>query len=81
MALSNRLIWVSCELRATNDMTPQYTDSIAPLDGDDFGRDRLLEVGVTGDVCVVNVLDRVVGQGSANADCFAVISAVDAGLN
>lgn len=81
MTLSNRLIWVSWELRAANNMTPQHTDSIAPLDRDDFGGDRLLEVRVTGNVCVINILDRVVGQGSADANCFAVVNAVDAGYH
>lgn len=79
MALRNGLIGIALELRAANDMAPEHTNPITALDGNDLAGHGLLEVGVAGDVCIVDVLDRVVAERGADADCLAVVGAVDAG--
>lgn len=78
VALRNRLIWVSSKLCAADYMTPQHAYPVAALDGNHLRGDGLLEVGIARDVCVVDVLDRVVGQRGADSDCFAVIDAIHA---
>ena len=79
MALRDRVVWVALELRAADDMAPEDAYSVAALDGDHLGGDGLLEVEVARDVIVVDVLKRVVRCRCSDADCLAVVCAVDAG--
>jgi hypothetical protein len=79
VALRDRVVWVALELRAADDMAPEDAYSVAALDGDHLGGDRLFEVEVARDVVVVDVLERVVRCRCSDAYCFAIVGAVHAG--
>lgn len=68
-------------LRAANDVSPVNADLVTRLDVDDFARHGGLEARFAGDVCIVDVGDRVVGGGDADADGLAIVLAVDTAKN
>lgn len=80
MTRGNGLVQIPRVLRAAYYMAPLHTYLVAALDGDDGAGDGLLEVGVAGYVCVVYVLDGVVGEGGADACCEGGGGGVDAGV-
>lgn len=72
------MVGIIRELRAADHVAPEHAHLVAALDGNHLAGHGLLEVEVAGDVCVVDVLERVVGCCGADADCLAVVGAVDA---
>lgn len=60
-------------------MAPEHAYFVAALDGDDFGGDGLLVVGLAGHVRVVDILDGVVGERRADSYCEAIVGTVDTG--
>src|SRR5690242_1377127 len=78
VARCNRLVGIVGELCTADYMAPEYANSVAALDGDHFGGYGLLEVEVAGDVCIVDLLQRIIGCCCSDTDCFAVVGAIDA---
>jgi hypothetical protein len=63
-------------LCSTDDMAPLHTDFISGFDIDHFaGRG---DTGVTSDIPIVHIQDRVVRRGDADTVSLAVILSVDA---
>jgi hypothetical protein len=69
----NGIVLVISNLWTTNNMSPHDTNFVTSVDIDHFGRNRCLEATVAGKVCVIYILDGVVGGGSPNTNELAIV--------
>jgi len=71
----DRIILITRDLCTTNNMSPHNANFITGADIDDFGGHGCPEATVAGKVCVVYILNGVVGVGSPNTNELPIVLA------
>jgi hypothetical protein len=69
----DRVVFVAGELRSAEDVAPHGAYFVAGLDVDDGRGHGRVEAAVASEAAIVDVQDRVVRVGRADADEFALI--------